>query len=411
MTSVMADARHPTRRKASRLWWRVHQWVGLNLAIFMSFTCLTGTLAVVSDEMDWLMQPSLRVDPATVSAEPNWEAMARSAANYPRVKALQAISKPEARAFAARAMVVWDDNTYGFLHLHPATGAVQGEGPWVGAQRILRNLHRHLNLPIKYGVPIVGTLGVLLLVSFATSLVVYKKWWRGFLRPPRPRDGRTWWGDVHRLTGVWTLWFVLLIGATGSWYLVEELGAKAPVPGLKAAPPYAGPLPQVGERFAASLAAARIADPELRIQNVRFPTDRSGVFVFEGAKHAILVRPRANAVWTDVKHAQVLATYDGRDLNAHQRISEAADPLHFGNFGGYWTKIPWVLFGALLTSLSVSGVAVYGLRIGREMRQTAPSPAAVALIWSGMGVWRWVALAAVITGFVMMPSLFFERAG
>ena len=411
MTSVTADARPAPRRKASRVWWHIHQWVGLKLAIFTSFICLTGTLAVVSIEMDWLMQPSLRVNPATAPAEPNWDAMARSAANYPRVKELQGISRPEASAFAARAMVVWDNDRYGFLHLHPGTGAVQGEGPWVGAQRVLRNLHRHLNLPVKYGVPIVGSLGVLLLVSFGTSLVVYKKWWRGFLRPPRRRDARTWWGDFHRLAGVWTLWFVLLIAVTGIWYFVEELGAKAPVPGLKKVPPYEGSLPQIGERFAASLAAARAADPELRIQNVRFPTEKSGAFVFEGAKHAILVRPRANAVWTEVATGRALATYDGRELNAHQRISEAADPLHFGTFGGYWTKIPWVVFGAGLTALSVSGVAIYGLRIGREIRQTAPTAGVLALAWRGMGRWRWLALSAVLTGLVMLPSLFLEKAG
>lgn len=280
----------------------------------------------------------------------------------------------------------------------------------MGAQRILRNLHRHLNLPIKYGVPIVGTLGVLLLVSFATALVVYKKWFRGFLRAPRDRDARTWWGDFHRLTGVWTMWFVLLIAITGIWYLVEELGAKAPTPGLKVTP-YQASLPQVGERFAAGLAAALAADPELKIRNIRFPTEKSGAFVFEGVKHAILVRPRANAVWTEVATGRALAVYDGRDLNFHQRISEAADPLHFGNFGGYWTKIPWVVFGALLTALSVSGVTIYGLRIGRELRQAAPAPRALALIWRGMGYWRWLALAAVITGLAMMPSLFFETAG
>ena len=30
------------------MWWHVHPWVGLKLAIFMSFVCFTGTLAVLN---------------------------------------------------------------------------------------------------------------------------------------------------------------------------------------------------------------------------------------------------------------------------------------------------------------------------------------------------------------------------
>ena len=126
---------------------------------------------------------------------------------------------------------------------------------------------------------------------------------------------------------------------------MEELGARAPVRQVKDVAPFAGDRPQIGNRFAASLAAARAADPDLRIQNIRFPTAKSGAFVFEGAKAAILVRPRANAVWTEVATGQMLATYDARDMSVHRRISEMADPLHFGDFGGYWTKIPWPCSG------------------------------------------------------------------
>ena len=113
-----------------------------------------------------------------------------------------------------------------FLHAHPTTGEIQGEGPWVGAARILRNMHRHLNLPVWLGVPIVPSLAFLLLVSLVSSFVVYKKWWRGFAKPLRKRDARTWWGDFHRLAGVWSLWFVALIVLTSVWYFAESLGAR-----------------------------------------------------------------------------------------------------------------------------------------------------------------------------------------
>ncbi|CAN5173441.1 PepSY domain-containing protein [soil metagenome] len=414
MATVSLPVRPAGQRKPSRLWWYVHHWVGFKLALFMSFVFLTGTLAVVSNEIDWLVQPSLRVSPSRTEVEPNWEKIVASATTYPGIKEIQGIDEPTASAFAAKVAVIWEDGRYGFLHIHPATGAVQGVAPWVGAQRILRNMHRHLNLPVWIGVPIVCTIAFLLLVSLASAFVVYKKWWRGFLKLPRRRDARTWWGDFHRLTGVWSLWFVMLIALTGVWYFVEQMGADAPVPKAEISKDTAslpGDLPAIGRLFQASLQAARAADPELDIQDIRFPTPKSPAFVFEGAKTAILVRSRANAVWTDAGSGRVLARFDGEDLDIHQRISEMADPLHFGTFGGYWTKIPWFLFGALLTGLSVSGVAIYALRIGRELKEATPLGLGVKRSWQGMDRWRWLALALVMTAFMMFPALLAERAG
>ena len=40
------------RPKAARIWWVVHQWTGLKLSLFMTFILFTGTLAVLSAEID-----------------------------------------------------------------------------------------------------------------------------------------------------------------------------------------------------------------------------------------------------------------------------------------------------------------------------------------------------------------------
>lgn len=393
--------------KARRLWWHVHQWAGLKLAIFSAFVFATGTLAVVSAEIDWLLHPGLRVSPVAAT---DFAAIARGAAAAPGVAAIRYIEPRTASGFAARVAVDYADGTMGYLQIHPVTGAVQGRQGFIDARRVLRNLHRHLNLPTWIGVPVVASLSILILVSFATSLVIYKKWWRGFFRAVRMRDARTMWGDIHRLAGVWSLWFVLLIGLTGLWYLVEALGGEAPPPPRAKVAAIESPLTAIAARLPASLAAARAAAPDLVVQGVRFPDEKSGAFVIEGQRSAWLVRPRANAVWTEAATAKVRVSGDARDLGLHTRISEMADPLHFGTFGGYWTKLPWFLFGAALTALSLSGVVIYGLRIAREAR-VAASGAFWHLAWRGMGLWRWLSLAAVGTGMVMIARLFAAGGG
>lgn len=393
----------------ARRWWLVHQWAGLKLAILLSFTLLTGTLAVLSQEIDWLLRPAMRVDPATVEAGIDWAAMAKSVALHYPAERLASLQAPTDPWFAATATIVSTD-TGGetrrrFVYLHPATGVVQGDGSWITAQRILRQLHRHLMLPVKIGVPIVSSLALLLLVSLVTALVVYKRWWSGFFKPVRSTNARMLWGDLHRLAGVWSLWFVVLMILTGLWYLVESLVAPAPAhPAADIAPLTATPA-EIAAHLPASLAAARVAYPRLRIEYIRLPTDDSGAFVFQGQDRALLVRPRANSVWTEAHGATVKLIADATDLSVHQRIAEMADPLHFGTLGGLPTRLVWFAFGLALTALSVSGVAIYAIRLLRREHSGVGTTAVMTTAWHGMGAWRWPATALVVAALALLPTL------
>lgn len=368
---------------------------------------------MLSAEIDWLLYPTLRVAPSTVEGPPRWDVIAEHAARYPGVATINYIARPTASAFAARVAFQRADESRGYLHVHPTTGRVLGEQGFIDAQRVLRNLHRHLNLPVKYGVPIVGSLSILLLISLATSFVVYRRWWRGFFKPIRWRDVRTAWGDFHRLAGVWSLWFVALIAVTGLWYLVEQLGGDAPdLPKPKvevaALPPQNATL-VAADALSTSLAAARRIDPALQIEIIQFPDDKSGFFIIQGQRSAWLVRARANAVWTEAATGRVLLKSDGHDLDVHQRISEMADPLHFGTFAGYWTRVPWFLFGLLMTGLTLSGAAIYSHRIAHAARAASVERPIWNGMWRGMAAWRWLSVTFIATGAVMIGYMFYMR--
>lgn len=388
-----ASKPQPKKAKASRTWWKVHQWAGLKLSIFMSFILLTGTLATVSNEIDWLITPGARVDPGTVTGTTNWPAIAeQAAAAVPEDYQVTWISGPIDPWWAARVSVVDDKGRQRLLLAHPTTGAIQDSRSVITAQLILRRMHRHLFLPGWIGIPLVSALAIPLGISLVTSFVVYKRWWRGFLKPLRGRDARTWMGDFHRLAGVWTLWFTALMVVTSLWYLVESLGGYAPPAPQAEITSVTRSAPEIAADLSQSLAAAQEAQPGLRIEHIRFPSERSGAFVFQGQHRAILVRPRANTVWTDPASGEVRLIADGTDLSVHQRISEMADPLHFGTFGGIWTKLIWFVFGVLLTGLSISGAAIYALRIMKSQREEPSVASTTALSVAGMGRWAWFSL-------------------
>ena len=56
------DAARPGTTARRRLF-VLHSWVGFQLAIVMSVILATGTVATVSNEIDWLLRAELRVTP------------------------------------------------------------------------------------------------------------------------------------------------------------------------------------------------------------------------------------------------------------------------------------------------------------------------------------------------------------
>lgn len=57
MATAASAARAPKQRS---LWWRVHAWAGLKLSLLLTVILLTGTLATISNEIDWLVRPAMR---------------------------------------------------------------------------------------------------------------------------------------------------------------------------------------------------------------------------------------------------------------------------------------------------------------------------------------------------------------
>jgi uncharacterized iron-regulated membrane protein len=387
------------------LWWTVHSWVGLGLSLFLAVIFATGTLAVFANEIDWLANPALRASTGS-GAPASWGTLADAAASVVPGGRVIAIYAPSGPGFAAIALVETRGEESLRVLLDPASGAVQGVTGWVSVQQFVRQLHRRLLLPSAYGLPFVTSASAILLVSLVTGLVTYKRFWRGFLHRPRRGDGRRLAGDLHRLAGVWSIWFLVLVAATGGWYLVDALGGG---PGPTKLPHGSATLARLakdpdGPAIDRLAAAARAAYPALTIRAVQLPATRGAAIAFMGQADAILVRDHANAVWLDPTSLEVLQVDRGEEMSLHRRIAEMADWLHFGTWGGLATRLVWFCCGLLLTALPVTGVFVYALRLSGG-RLGAPGFLASGGTFRGwvraMGAWAYVAGALLADGFAL----------
>ena len=386
-----------------RLWWIVHSWVGLKLSLFLVWVLLTGTFAVFAVEMDWLARPALRVQPQA-APHVSWGTMAAAATAALPEGRVDVIYAPPHAWFAAEAIARVDAKERRRIYINPYDGRVQGVAGWMSFQRFFREMHRHLLLPARFGIPLVSSLSILLLLSIITGLVTYKKFWRGFFRWPEGGSARRLTGDLHRFGGLWSLWFTVVITLTGVWYLVESLGGNAPVP----PPPRMAGRAQMhldARRIDELVAIARSAYPNLQIRQLRLPAGDRPLGVF-GQADATVVRDRVNGVWIDPATGKVLGIVKGEALSVHQRISEMADPLHFGTWGGMTTKIVWFVFGLAMTALAVTGIVIYSVRLKKAYaaERTQANKSWLRRSWDGMGSWGYVGAGIVLLSVVMIPG-------
>lgn len=353
-------------RSVRRPWpWVLHSILGVKLSLLLLFVCATGTIATVSHEIEWLYRPSVRATAtdAPVSWGRQYEA-ARAAYPHYVITFGSAGEEPYlANSFFASS----PSGETRVIFVDPATGRVTGEHSWVSFPSIMRALHYHLftDRTGSWLFYIVCSLGVVLIVSVVTGLLTHRSLWRGLFRAPRrDRGARVFAGDTHRVIGLWAALFALLIGGTAVWYFaeraIEEIAGKD------------------YERFPAGLAdseldtvknsrrlpldaAIAIAQkeiPQLDVKSIWFPIEAADPYFIRGQASAWFVRDRTNGVEINPYSGAVIHVDRAERMRLIERWVHTADPLHFGDFAGLYSKLAWFVFGVMLCVLCWSGVSI-----------------------------------------------------
>jgi uncharacterized iron-regulated membrane protein len=402
------------RRSRSALWLAVHGWLGLPIWAFLFFICLTGSIATISEEIVWLIDPAARSNPPSPdAAKLSYDRILARVGEQSPGAAVMHIGIPVKDIHALQLYVGRPGGSESMIYVNPYTGTIQGEKSAFDLRQLLRELHGWMLIPFtgrySLGWYLVSAMSIPLIGSLVTGLVVYKKFWRAIVRPRlRLRQGaRIFWGDLHRLVGLWSSPFIAIIGATAIWFLVqavvEDAGYKLPG---DVEPPHVarrhvalGPdrdaVHTVGVDRAIRIAQERFAG--LAPAYVNLPT---------GAYGPIEVAGR-NAAFPLSLEEVYISPYDGKVLSVrglgHRSgsalFAESMRPLHTGDFAGLPLKLTYFGFGILLTSITLSGMLIW-------TRRTAGATA-TAMQSIGLGpAWRpWRYLCVSI---VLVPALYFK---
>jgi uncharacterized iron-regulated membrane protein len=368
-----AQSRNASREggKGRRRWFDWHSWTGVVGGLLLFIICWSGSFATLSHELDWLVNPALRVQPSGPPA--GLAAIHDAVAREMPDARIRAVAKPLYETFAADVIVSGADDRRRHVYVDPYTLEVTGTASYFTLQRFFRDFHMNFYGLLDVGKYAVTIMALPLLVSLVTSLVFYKRWWRRFLELRMGKGGRAFWSSLHKTAGLWSIWFLLVIGITSVWYLFEASRADF-IDGkfsyVDASASAVHPLPPLDLEEGESLPFGVLLDrvhqvrPDLDIRHVS--VSRGGYFYAIGQAGEVLVRDRANKIFLDARDGSTVYTQTAADLDPYWRWSDMADPLHFGTFGGLFTKLIWFLFGLILSGLSATGAWLHLKRLSRD---------------------------------------------
>ncbi|MCL1074445.1 PepSY-associated TM helix domain-containing protein [Shewanella dokdonensis] len=367
---------------SNRFWFSFHGWCALPIWVLFCFICLTGTIAVVSHEITWLVNPNARAsNPDNLPAKTPAELIAVVEKAYPGAEVAQVMVMD---AYLINAVIFSDhDKPMAIAYVNQYSGKIQEVNAGLTFVGFMRTLHGWLLFPWQHGYSIgyylVSAMSLVLLGSLISGLMIYKQFWKAFSAPRiRTKQGKkTLLADLHRLAGVWSIWFILIISLTGFWYLIQGITYHMGIEMEPHAPTISGQLLPTTEPSAfpvslqQALHLAKQRYPNFNPSYIGLPEHNRDNYHLYGSGGEIFFDDYSYQVAVNPWQGQIMQASSPTDMNTLQTITHIVDPLHYGTFGGLWSKLVWFVFGSLLTGMSITGFIIWSQRLVRAKATTA----------------------------------------
>ena len=367
---------------SNRFWFQLHGWFSLPVWIVFCFVCLTGTVSVISHELTWLTNSSARaMNPENLPEKSMPELIKIVEQAYPTAKVSTGMNF---EPYLVNAIIFTDsDKPFAIAYVNQYTGEIQEINQGITFINFMRSLHGWLLFPwqnsYSVGYYLVCAMAIVMLGALITGLIVYKGFLKAFTQPKlRVNQGKkTFLSDLHRLAGVWSLWFLLLMSLTGLWYLVQavlwqndvEIDPHAPIIAETVIPQSNGYLPTQAYTLSDALVIAKKQFPDFRATYITPPEHNRDTYKLYGEGDYIFYDQYSYGVMVNPWTGNVEGTRTPDEMNTLQTLSHIANPLHYGTIGGIWTKIIWFVFGILLTGMSITGFLMWGERTFKAGRK------------------------------------------
>ncbi|MDD1621718.1 MAG: PepSY domain-containing protein [Methylococcaceae bacterium] len=358
----------------------MHLYLALSLGLLFALMGLTGSLGVYREELDELFNPELVIQQSQAPILPPDKIIAAVRAAHPNRHGVWTLEMPRT---AQGTITAWFekpretvDEFYAplMVAVNPYTGEVICSRFWGRTLTTwLLDLHTQLHMD-GFGRNTVATLAVLLMLSVGSGLYL---WWPGWERLRGAFSVRSdaglmrWLFDLHRLLGLVSAGFLLLLAFTGFHLaypsLLEALTASAGMghgdegPNVRStAVPNDRPV-----SLAEAVLVARGPFPSSEVRRISTPLGETGTYRINLRQRSEINQHHpVTTVWIDRWSGQIRDVRNPGKFTVGQSFTVWLWPLHTGEAFGAAGRFVWFITGLMPLFLYISGLLHWLYRRG-----------------------------------------------
>lgn len=353
----MTPSNHFFKRSLS-----AHSWLGLCVGALMYLVCLSGTLAVYFEEFERWEQPTAEeyfdYDIDIIDGEFNQLLNNGTTEITPHMY----ITLPTE---ASPRVGLITENEGWFLNKAGGISSSTAH-PWTS---LLTDLHLYLHLPKAWGMIVVSALGAILLGLVISGFASHRTLFKDAFKLRMFGNKQLEQTDIHNRLSVWGAPFHIMIGLTGAFF-----GFAMVVVTLYAAVYHDNDVAKVTQLVFGG-------EPELNQIVSDIEIAKAFKQMPELAPNTTPILAIVHDTGTPSQFIEIYSQYPDRLIYSDNFVFDASGNflykkgfsdgeigkqivysmyrLHFGHFGGWWTKVIFLILGLAITVVSVSGINIW----------------------------------------------------
>lgn len=403
----------------------LHTWIGITLGLLIYVVSFSGCAALFDTELHlWedintrvAIHPEKNVYPITPLLNDFIDE--NQSSNRRVTRTVLVYPQNYTPYYFASLTVLNEDKTQSSISRkwHPYTGEeIEDRGD--GLSDWLSGFHREFMLPAQLGQAIIGVIGLLLMMSLVSGVIIHRNILKNMFSWRFNRSRIANWRDAHNSLAVWGLPFYIVVGFTGTFLGLVSL--LVPIVAITAFKGDQGKLESLFFGEPSTEALEQLQYPlEKAKRAVEQHTGKQAAFaIIKDAQHYEVSFIEDEKLFR-VGHAEMNGiTGEIEDIhtiepdNAVGTIFASMAPLHYGTFGGFGLKVLYFCLGIMLCITSLTGVNLW---ITRMMRKSPPSKHYKYTLFqqfsSGISMGMIVATIGIFYADRLIPSPPDERTG
>ncbi|MCF8713792.1 PepSY domain-containing protein [Joostella atrarenae] len=336
----------------NRVLLKYHSYFGIIAGIILFALGITGSVLVFTDDIDLLIfekyevkseSEALQLDKAISEVQREFPEWSTRIIKFEKGKTiLFNLRRPEARKYA---------------FVDPATGKITNViSATSHFTKWILKFHYSLHAGIT-GRVLIFIAGIAFFLSLITGIILYRKVIIKtllFKIKVKSNNKRNYYSALHRYVGVWSLLLNLVIVFTGVFlaYKVVTSGLKKPVEPTP---------PTVETSMEAALKNIKKEHPDFTPTYLRLPSSKEGSITVNGIfkGDSFYLSEYYNKISVDYKTGELIGVNKIEEADFSTKFNSSILPLHYGQYGGIFSKVLYCLIGLSGQFLSITGYFIW----------------------------------------------------